>query len=522
MTITIFKNTAETNRMDKQSHLIKISDYDITLKNECSVTNPIIPIETTETLTNFLGNYAYIPDFNRYYFITNIVKVSENLWRISLTVDVLMSYKTQISNAKLNCFVSRNQFNYSEELKDERAPIQFVPRIDYTLIDDTIFNSTTSEKLYWVYIVCVSDEMETTQEIAPPDGTNYGVLNVPATTMYASQYTTKVYRLPVKSIQLKNFATNVLGSTSKVNFVISMCLLPISDDFGTFIYSEKMRVGNYTVDGVNGCQVLDLSANHKNIPIEYVTNYFQHLRKRFDLFEPYSRYEIYLPFYGWYKLPINDLFGQYLSISYIFDYIDGSCNITLSIRTSPEKSSTIAIIDSFDVKIAIDIPINYTNKADKERNTSINALNFTKNMLSGLGTAVAGAVIGTAPLGVGMIAGASLMITGISQMISAPVSFASNELANTESGGALKSQSSFSKIFGCMKIYIKHSAHLLNLDISDTFTFAELYGRPLNRIMPFNSLKGYTEILNIQLNKIDALLEEKAELAEIFKNGVIL
>ncbi len=143
-------------------------------------------------------------------------------------------------------------------------------------------------------------------------------------------------------------------------------------------------------------------------------------------------------------------------------------------------------------------------------------------MLSGLGTAVAGAVIGTAPLGVGMIAGASLMITGISQMISAPVSFASNELANTESGGALKSQSSFSKIFGCMKIYIKHSAHLLNLDISDTFTFAELYGRPLNRIMPFNSLKGYTEILNIQLNKIDALLEEKAELAEIFKNGVIL
>lgn len=43
-------------------------------------------------------NYAYIPEFSRYYYITDWVFVS-GLWRASLTVDVLATYKTQILNS---------------------------------------------------------------------------------------------------------------------------------------------------------------------------------------------------------------------------------------------------------------------------------------------------------------------------------------------------------------------------------------------------------------------------------------
>ena len=43
-------------------------------------------------------NYAYIPEFSRYYYVTDWVFVS-GLWRASLTVDVLATYKTQILNS---------------------------------------------------------------------------------------------------------------------------------------------------------------------------------------------------------------------------------------------------------------------------------------------------------------------------------------------------------------------------------------------------------------------------------------
>lgn len=43
-------------------------------------------------------NYCYIPDFDRYYFISNITSVRTNLWRIDCSVDVLMSYQAEILN----------------------------------------------------------------------------------------------------------------------------------------------------------------------------------------------------------------------------------------------------------------------------------------------------------------------------------------------------------------------------------------------------------------------------------------
>lgn len=71
------------------------------LRDESSVINPVFILEATNPTAY---NYCFIPDFNRYYFITNIESVRTNLWRIHCAVDVLMSYQTQILN--LNVIVS--------------------------------------------------------------------------------------------------------------------------------------------------------------------------------------------------------------------------------------------------------------------------------------------------------------------------------------------------------------------------------------------------------------------------------
>lgn len=69
-----------------------------TLKQECSIINPVIIIEIDNPSA---FNYMYIPSFNRYYYITDMVSVRNGLWRISGRVDVLMSFSGELMNTHI-------------------------------------------------------------------------------------------------------------------------------------------------------------------------------------------------------------------------------------------------------------------------------------------------------------------------------------------------------------------------------------------------------------------------------------
>lgn len=102
--ITLFKNISESNRLDKTDYLTKISEISGTLRDETSVLKPSVDIYYEGT-PNF--NYVYINAFSRYYYVTGITSVRQNLWRIDLSVDVLMSYKDEILN--LTAHIDRNE-----------------------------------------------------------------------------------------------------------------------------------------------------------------------------------------------------------------------------------------------------------------------------------------------------------------------------------------------------------------------------------------------------------------------------
>lgn len=63
------------------------------LRGESSVINPSFLLEITNPSQY---NYCFIPEFSRYYFITNMTSVRTNIWRIDCNVDVLMSFQAQI------------------------------------------------------------------------------------------------------------------------------------------------------------------------------------------------------------------------------------------------------------------------------------------------------------------------------------------------------------------------------------------------------------------------------------------
>lgn len=81
-----------------------------TLREECSVLDPVITIESSSNLSG--KNYAYISDFGRYYFITDITAVTDKLWRISMHVDVLMSYSSQLLPLEMIAKRQENMINH--------------------------------------------------------------------------------------------------------------------------------------------------------------------------------------------------------------------------------------------------------------------------------------------------------------------------------------------------------------------------------------------------------------------------
>ena len=93
MEIALCVNLSEKNKIGK--NLSSMNIFVGTLKEETSIINPVVLMELENPA---LYNYAYIPEFNRYYFITDMVAVRNGLWRVSMHVDVLESFKTSLMN----------------------------------------------------------------------------------------------------------------------------------------------------------------------------------------------------------------------------------------------------------------------------------------------------------------------------------------------------------------------------------------------------------------------------------------
>lgn len=140
MNIKLYSNNSDINRVDKTSFIVLKKSLEGTLKEETSIINPSIVVSSDSSILN--SNYAYIDSFQRYYFITNITSIRNDLWRLDLKCDVLMSFKDEIKNIK--CLVARNENNYNPLLNDKRVVVQ--KNVIYEVVVSTeqpFFESTT-------------------------------------------------------------------------------------------------------------------------------------------------------------------------------------------------------------------------------------------------------------------------------------------------------------------------------------------------------------------------------------------
>ena len=89
MELQIYNNDSNTNVVNKKITLVDTVNFN--LKSDNSILQPILLIKKYTK-----GNYCYIKEFNRYYYITDIKLLTGGLYQLQLEIDVLMSYKEVI------------------------------------------------------------------------------------------------------------------------------------------------------------------------------------------------------------------------------------------------------------------------------------------------------------------------------------------------------------------------------------------------------------------------------------------
>lgn len=117
MSITVSFATG-SKRENSTKQLTMTAMHDCTFKNGCSMLNPTLLLELS---SNTFPNYTAFKIEDRYYRITDIRSVRNNLFEIDGIIDVLATYKSSIlASTQYVCYSSHNSNTW---LPDTRIPL---------------------------------------------------------------------------------------------------------------------------------------------------------------------------------------------------------------------------------------------------------------------------------------------------------------------------------------------------------------------------------------------------------------
>lgn len=495
MTINFYKNSAENNRLDKTEYLEFVTSMAGYLRENTSIINPVIVVQTTGLLS---FNYAYIPEFNRYYFVNDIVAIQNALWEISFICDVLMTYKTELLS--LDAIIARNENIYDLTIEDNRRKKR--ETLSISIIE------TSTEDFFGDY--GVTDDRIIVSHLDNNDGSTLVVKDPRSfitnrkTMFYATNLRT--FLAAINTSEFKTAMENLFAN-NPLEGILSIRLYPFSlTKFfnGTGVYhDDNINLGAYTIDlaSVGGCydcsQACD-SINTKDVALFDFTQ-----GTNIDWRDFYVSYSLYLPFYGFVELNASDIIGYYLKITYAFDFDQGSADIHLYRSKTNLTSSEWELFSIVSCNIAINIPYSANNTNERLRD------NIFSTLANGL--SIAGSVI-AAPA----TSGFSLM--GIPSILGSTVQ---NIVGNSVPKYSNRSISSGPAPF----LQAPNKPYIIAKKPNwvEPSNYNSLNGLPYYNYARLSTLSGYTEISEIHLEGFAAATSNEIDtLDRILKEGFII
>lgn len=143
LTVTLKINFSPVEKIGKS--LSGGLDLSCLLKDDCSILRPVIEVVTSDNISGY--NYMYIGDFNRSYFIDDIVSLHNNKWRISGHIDVLETYASAI--LANNAVVKRQQAVYNLYLDDPEFKTYNIEKVQTKKFSASGF----SKALHYILVV---------------------------------------------------------------------------------------------------------------------------------------------------------------------------------------------------------------------------------------------------------------------------------------------------------------------------------------------------------------------------------
>lgn len=523
MKLILYNNHSENSNINKT--IVKIIELDGYLREQTSLVNPQIMIEFHPeqfkgyikddnqvyvvyngikiTWDNFINNhvlsvnYVHIPDFNRYYFINDITSVRQNLWRLSLHVDVLMSYAKEIKNT--NAFISRNENLYNNLLEDKMISYQNnknVVLLNDQDLDVEYFMNLNEELQHDSYnaILCCIREGAISGADLPP------YKNLSGVSYYATRYAglTEYYCLPL--IRCAGVLGDVYNNDTLKSYIKNIIILPFtikkipSTD-------HKIIIGTEEVDA-QGIPKNPIYLSTGNINrFKYATIKLPEITEYTDL-DPYTKYELYVPYKGFVPIDLSSNSGNHITIFYSIDYDSAQSSYLLY---NEEKE---LIIDQGSCQLGYRLSLDSTNALEIQNQKNSLAISTTMGTLSSLLTIARGVASGN-PLiiGGGVLSGVSTISGAITK---------GSQLYDL---GATDIKSNSNAIAMYTKVYVRKTTYIKVNDEG----YNKLFGKPLNEVKRIGDLSGFTIVDDEHLENFrSATKQETDEIKTLLKEGVIL
>lgn len=112
MKVRLYNFTKRVNSTKRPTGTYK--EIECQLKMDCSTERPVFLIKNENW--NISYNYAYVPDWDNYYFLENATIKTGRVWEASFSMDALATYKTDIGN--YTAFVERSASNHDDFIYD--------------------------------------------------------------------------------------------------------------------------------------------------------------------------------------------------------------------------------------------------------------------------------------------------------------------------------------------------------------------------------------------------------------------
>ena len=535
MNVTLYKYYGERNKIDKSNDLTFVMNAVGSFKADVSVLSPTlllsIPIDPEQELIDGNGdeiddaivelanavdfNYMYIAEFDRYYFITSIVISSNSLRIVSGDVDSLFSFKDQIL---LNyAMVERNENEFNALLEDSVMPLEPIKtvtetiptagtEVNFSFVTDFGDPATAEYQAKRNIVVGLGGHLVDAPNAIPPTDTNLPEVQSARFKGVSTHY----YALNPFDAETLLTALRSSDYSSLSTYFNSLIAFPFTLERGDDASSGLVPVTVWKGDGtqvqieVEGYQVEGPLVNPQS-NYKVIADFVLPTPDSFLDLPPYSHYELYIPFYGWWEIPLtNDLVGHRILVYYSINFDDGSGEVYVW------DADGYKMLMTAPCQIGVPLAITATNaqEIETQKNASVG------NLFLGLTTSVLGIVASALTYnGLGVAAGAMGTVSTIQSFANknAMMFEKSSSTHNGASGGLYSPLEP--------RLRVTKTNMVSGLDLG---RYAHQFGRPLREVRQLAELTGYTQVTKIHVEGLSATDVEKREIESSLLAGAIL